>query len=94
MSASPPDPSILDLKTGREIVEHAELRAGPFADSSIFDHAADAACLVIRKFLGVKGDGHFIAFLATPGGRDLIERLSDYGRYELDRLAPPAGSAK
>lgn len=77
--------AILDLRSGREIVAHAELRTGPFAEASIFDHAADAACLVVRQFLGVRGDGRFIAFLATPNGRELIARLADYGRYELDQ---------
>lgn len=74
---------VLELSTGRQIVEHAPLRSGPFVDSSIFDHGCDAACLVVRKMLGIKSEERWLQFVGTDQYETLRASLWEYAFYEL-----------
>lgn len=75
--------AVLDLSTGREIIEHAPLRAGPFVDSSIFDHGCDGACLIVRKMLGIKTEERWVKFVGTDQYTALRDALWEYAFFEL-----------
>lgn len=80
--------AVLELSTGREIVQHADLRSGPFVDSSIFDHGCDGACLIVRKMLGIKSEDRWIKFTDTTQYVALREALHEYALFELMGVKP------
>jgi hypothetical protein len=83
--------AIIELKRGRELVEHSGFRAGPVNDSNVYDHALDAACLVLRKFHGVEGDGKFHTFYGSDGAKQIIDGCKAYLRLELMHDLPEKG---
>ena len=84
---------VLDLRTGREIANSAVARTGFFKNSGTYDHAADAAFMVIREHNQIEGEGHALEWIDKHRAEydALVRILQSYAADELLRAGAAHG---